>query len=56
MKDTVFDFISPQQLVTFEILDAVVGRDELPNTGLSDVTQVLLGLVPSFGGAYFEKP
>mmetsp|Transcript_6641 Transcript_6641/g.18553 ORF Transcript_6641/g.18553 Transcript_6641/m.18553 type:complete len:219 (+) Transcript_6641:2315-2971(+) len=48
-EHSVFDLISPEQLVALEVLDAIVRRDELTNARLADVGGILLALLPLFG-------
>jgi len=49
----VFDFVSPQQFVALQMLDAVVRGYELPHSRLADVIQILLGFIPWLGHSYF---
>jgi hypothetical protein len=42
LKDTIFDFVSPKQLFSLQILHAIVSRDELMNAGLSNVLEIFL--------------
>lgn len=53
-EDAVLDFVAPKQFITLEILDPVVSGDELTDSGLSDVPQVLLGIFPGFGLSSLE--
>ena len=48
-KHSVFDLISPEQLVTLEVLDAIVCRDELTDARLANVGGILLTVLPLFG-------
>jgi hypothetical protein len=41
-KDAILDFISPKQLVSFQVFHAIVSRDELTNAGFANVLEILL--------------
>lgn len=55
LKDTIFDFVSPQQLFSFQVFHAIVRRDELTNASLSNVLEIFLGLIKGLGDTNSEK-
>jgi hypothetical protein len=54
LKDAVFDFISPKEFITFEVLDSVIRGYKLAHPRLSNVPQILLGFIPRLGDADLE--
>ena len=48
-KDSILYFVTPEQLISFEILHSVVCRYELADTSISNVSQILLRFIPGLG-------
>jgi hypothetical protein len=53
VKDTIFNFISPKEVITLEIFDAIVSRDKLIDSSSTNVTKILLGIFPALGSSDF---
>lgn len=53
-ENAVLDFVPPYEVIALEVLDAVVGGDELADACFADVVEVAFGGWPWLGGAYFE--
>ena len=37
MENSIFNFVSPEKFITFQVLHTLVRRDELTNTRLTDI-------------------
>lgn len=54
VENPVLYLVAPEEVVSLEVLDAFVCGQELVNTGVADVTQVLLTVIPFLGGPNFQ--
>mmetsp|Transcript_420 Transcript_420/g.636 ORF Transcript_420/g.636 Transcript_420/m.636 type:complete len:217 (+) Transcript_420:2185-2835(+) len=53
LKYPILDFVAPQKIVTFEVFDTIVGRYKLVHSCSTNVSKILLRIVPAFGCSNF---
>ena len=54
-EDTIFDLVSPQQLIALQVLDSFVGGYELSNARLSYIVEIFLRFFPWLGDTHFKQ-
>lgn len=54
-EHSILDFVAPQELITLQMLDSLVGINELSHSSLSDVLEILFRIVPRLGIPNFQQ-